>query len=69
MAKVLETPVAGGPARMRTTTQSAVASKADGLRREIDLCQKAIQIHGGVLQKGYRERLATAEGELSKLDG
>jgi hypothetical protein len=69
MAKVLETPVAGGPARLRTTTQSAVASKADGLRREIDLCQKSIQITGGELQQGYRERLAIAEGELSKLDG
>lgn len=69
MAKVLETPQSGGPARMRTTTQSAVASKADGLRREITLCQAQIQMTGGELQKGYRERLANAEGELSKLDG
>lgn len=69
MAKVLETPVAGGPARTRTTTQSAVASKADGLRREITLCQQNILTTGGELQKGYRERLAIAEGELSKLDG
>jgi hypothetical protein len=69
LVKVLETPVAGGPARTRTTTQSAVAGKADGLRREISLCQKSIEIYGGDLQKGYRERLATAEAELSKLDG
>lgn len=69
VAKVLGTPQSGGPARMRTTTQSAVASKADGYRREITLCQAQIQVTGGDLQKGYRERLATAETELNKLDG
>lgn len=69
LAKVLETPQAGGPARTRTTTHTAVAAKADGLRAEITRCKDAIPVTGGDLQKGYRERLATAETELAKLDG
>lgn len=69
MAKVLETPVAGGPVRTRTTTQKAVTAKADGLRAEIARCEDAINTTGGELQKGYRERLVTAEAELTKLDG
>lgn len=69
MVKVLGTPVAGGPARMRTTTQSANASKADELRAEIALCQKYAGMTGGDMQKGYRQRIADAEAELTKLDG
>lgn len=69
LAKVLATPQPGGPARTRTTTQTAVASQADDLRREIAYCEKSIQITGGDMRKGYRERLDTARDELSKLDG
>lgn len=69
MVKVLETPRPGGPARTRTTTQTAVSAKADSLHREIDLCQRSIAVTGGDMQKGYRERLVTAEAELMKLDG
>lgn len=69
LAKVLGTPQAGGPVRTRTTTQKAVTAKTDGLRHEINLCENAIPNTGGDVQKGYRERLAIAQTELSKLDG
>src|SRR6266850_43709 len=69
MTKVLETPRPGGPARTRTTNQTAVSAKADSLHREIDLCQRSIAVTGGDMQKGYRERLVVAEAELLKLDG
>lgn len=69
MVKVLETPRPGGPARTRTTNQTAVSAKADTLHREIDLCQRSIAVTGGDMQKGYRERLVVAEAELLKLDG
>ncbi|MFD2421663.1 hypothetical protein [Amycolatopsis pigmentata] len=69
LAKVLETPRTDGPARLRTTTHTAVAAKADQLRAEIAHCQKSIPITGGDLQKGYRQRLDEAEAELAKLDG
>jgi hypothetical protein len=69
LAEVLETPQSGGPVRTRTTTQKAVSAKGDELRREIDLCNNAIPVTGGDVQKGYRERLNTAKAELDKLDG
>jgi hypothetical protein len=68
LVKVLETPQTGGPVRTRTTNQRATAAKADTLRNEIDLCKAAIATTGGALQIGYRERLAVAEAELTKLD-
>lgn len=69
MAKVLETPRPDGPARTRTTTHTAVAEKADTLRKEIAYCTAQIDKTGGALQKGYRSRRDKAETELSKLDG
>lgn len=69
LAKVLETPRTDGPARTRTTTHTAVASKADELRSEIAYCAQQIRLTGGDLQKGYRQRLDQATDELHKLDG
>lgn len=69
LAKVLETPRTDGPARTRTTTQAAVASKADDLRAELAHCEQQIRLTGGELQKGYRQRRDLAEIELRKLDG
>lgn len=69
LAKVLETPRTDGPARTRTTTHTAVASKADELRSEIAYCAQQIRLTGGDLQKGYRQRLDDATDELHKLDG
>ncbi|TCO57131.1 zinc ribbon domain-containing protein [Actinocrispum wychmicini] len=69
LAKVLETPRPDGPARTRTSTHTAVATKADTLRKEIAYCKQQTQVTSGDLQKGYRERMEQAEDELLKLDG
>jgi hypothetical protein len=69
LAKVLETPRPDGPARTRTSTHTAVATKADTLRKEIAYCRQQTQVTAGDLQKGYRERMEQAEDELLKLDG
>lgn len=69
MAQVLETPVAGGPARTRTVVQKASAEKMDTARKEIEYLQKMVSVSGGDLRKGYYERLTVAESNLLKLDG
>lgn len=69
LTKVLETPVAGGPARTRTVVQKAEAAKTDQLRIQIAYLRKSVSETGGDLQVGYRERLKAAESELLKLDG
>lgn len=69
LAKVLATPLPGGPARTRTTTHTAVAAEADTLRSEIAYCEKSVRLYGGDMRKGYLERMDTAKAELAKLDG
>ncbi len=69
LAQVKDTPQSGGPVRTRTSTQTAVATKADQLRREVAHCEQGAASTGGPVQEGYRQRLAAAEAELQKLDG
>ena len=68
LAKVLETPRPDGPARTRTTTHTAVATKADALRTEIARLNGMVNATSGDIQKGFRIRLADTEAELNKLN-
>jgi hypothetical protein len=69
LAKVLETPQAGGPVRTRTNQQTATAVKAEGLRRDVAYLEQQIATTSGDMRKGYQQRLSDARHELSKLDG
>lgn len=69
LAEVKATPIPGGPARTRTTSQTAITQKADGLRVAVAELSKAVGESSGALQQGYRERLNTAEAELRALEG
>jgi hypothetical protein len=69
LAEVKATPIPGGPARTRTTSQTAITQKADGLRVQAAELQKAVGVSSGVLQQGYQERLRDVEAELRALEG
>lgn len=70
LAQVKATPLPGGPARTRTTGHTAVAAKADGIRREIETLRTQVaRTHDRTLRSGYAARLAAAEDRLSKVDG
>jgi tetrahydromethanopterin S-methyltransferase subunit B len=69
LAEVKATPIPGGPARTRTPGQTAVTQKADGLRAAVEHLEKAVGASTGLLQQGYRERLAQAQAELLTLEG
>lgn len=67
LAEVRNAPVPGGPVRTRTTSQTAVAHKADQLRSERDRLQQMVDTTTGNLQQGYRERLHKAEADLAAI--
>ena len=69
LAKVMQTPQSGGPARTRTDHQTAVAKRAENLRAQISYLQQQVAVTGGDMQQGYRERLEKAEAALLELDG
>lgn len=69
LAEVKATPIPGGPARTRTTSQTAITQKADGLRAQLDELQKAAGLSTGALKQGYQERAETVAAELRALEG
>lgn len=69
LAKVNATPIPGGPARVRTAGHTAVAAKADEIRRDIEDLRKSVdRTQDRTLRSGYQERLAAREADLAKLD-
>jgi hypothetical protein len=69
LAEVKATPIPGGPARVRTAGHTAVAAKADDIRRDIAHLRKQVGVtHDRTLLEGYRERLTAREADLAKLD-
>jgi hypothetical protein len=69
LAQVKVTPIPGGPARVRTAGHTAVAAKADEIRRDITELRKSVEAtFDHALREGYRTRLATREADLAKLD-
>lgn len=70
LAKVQATPIPGGPARVRTAGVTAVAAKADEIRRDITHLRTQVErTRDRTLRKGYQDRLTARENDLAKLDG
>lgn len=68
LAQVKATPIPGGPARVRSTGHTAVAAKADDIRRDIDQLRKSVDAtRDRALREGYQSRLAAREADLAKL--
>jgi hypothetical protein len=68
LAQVKATPIPGGPARVRTAGHTAVAAKADDIRRDIDQLRKSVDAtQDRALREGYQTRLAARETDLAKL--
>lgn len=69
LAQVKATPIPGGPARVRSAGHTAVAAKADDIRRDITHLRKQVDMtHDRALLEGYRARLTAREADLAKLD-
>ncbi|MDI3315873.1 MAG: hypothetical protein QJR12_16835 [Mycobacterium sp.] len=67
LAEVKATPIPGGPARTRTSGQTAIAAQADSLRATEERLQKMVDTTSGPLQQGYRERLKAVQEQLREL--